>query len=163
MKRVASALAAASVLLFFLLYAQSPAGDKQKPPKPVRFEITKDLIILDVKINGKGPFTFFLDTGAGATLLTPKVAKSLGLKLERRGDAAFALGEKSELSLGRVASISIGDTSIKDFEIAVLDIDNISKGVGRQLDGIIGYTFLKGFRITIDYPKQTVLFEPGGK
>ena len=73
------------------------------------------------------------------------------------------LGAKSELSWGRVEFISIGDTMIKDLEIAVLDIDNISKNVGKQLDGIIGHSFLKSFKVTIDYPRQTVIFESRGK
>ena len=32
----------------------------------------------------------------------------------------------------------------------------IGQAVGTQVDGIVGYNFLRGFRVTIDYPAATL-------
>ena len=40
-----------------------------------------NLIFADVKINGKGPYNFVVDTGASQTALSQKLARDLGLKV----------------------------------------------------------------------------------
>src|SRR5581483_1499663 len=38
-------------------------------------------VILDsVYVNGRGPFTFLMDTGAQSTVITPELARKLGVK-----------------------------------------------------------------------------------
>ena len=39
------------------------------------------LLVVPVQVNERGPFAFILDSGAGTTLLTPALAKSLGVTL----------------------------------------------------------------------------------
>lgn len=40
-----------------------------------------------------------------------------------------------------------------------MDLTGISKAVENDIDGIVGYNFLRRFRVSIDYPRQTVAFE----
>ncbi len=54
-----------------------PAGQL---PQPVRFRINKDRgLLLSAWINGRGPFVFALDTGAGMNLITARVVNELQL------------------------------------------------------------------------------------
>ncbi len=164
MRHALTAMAATSALMVGIVCAPSAAEVKPARPNPVPFTLANQLILLDVRINGKGPFTFVLDTGAGATLLSPELASTLGLKrLGKKGNAVGAAGGKSDVSFGRVESISVGDVTAKNYEVAVLDLADVGKGAGKQLDGILGYTFLRHYRITIDYPKKIVLFEKDRK
>ena len=44
-----------------------------------------------VYVNGKGPYTFTLDTGATATTISPKIVEELGIETYD-GDKALATG-----------------------------------------------------------------------
>jgi predicted aspartyl protease len=145
----------------FGFVAGPPAAAAERPasPKAIHFEIKKEVILLDVTVDGKGPYKFLLDTGAGATVLSPDLAKALALKSDKKGDAVGAGGGKSDVSVARVKSVAIGDTRRDDLEVVILDIANVGSAIGITLYGIVGYTFLREYRVVIDYPGQTVQFE----
>jgi hypothetical protein len=51
---------------------------------------------------------------------------------------------------------------VRDLEVAVSDVLSfVSTVAGHPLDGIIGYTFLRRFRVTIDYPRARLTLTPG--
>src|SRR4029453_4901838 len=59
-------------------YAVIEAPDQ---PAPIPLRKALNLIFTDVKINGKGPYNFVVDTGASQTALSQKLARDLGLKV----------------------------------------------------------------------------------
>ncbi len=122
-----------------------------KPDKP--------LIILETMVNDKGPFRFVLDTGAGGTILSPALAKELGIEPAKQDKTSKATGAGGEVRLGKVKSLRIGQARVERLDVAVMDLAGISKAIETDLDGIVGYNFLKRFRVTIDYRGQTVTFE----
>src|SRR2546428_9317447 len=48
------------------------------------FRLLNNHVYIEAKVNGKGPYTFIVDTG-GHTLLSPRVAAEAGLKVEGAG------------------------------------------------------------------------------
>src|SRR5262249_39041861 len=42
-------------------------------------------------------------------------------------------------------------------------LDNLSERIGANLDGNIGYSFLKSFRLTIDYPRSVLKLDGTGE
>jgi predicted aspartyl protease len=113
----------------------------------------KPLILVPTSINGKGPYDFALDTGASMTILSGELVQSLGVSrgVSRTGVGA---GGSVEVSLASVDSLAIGRVEVKRLQVAVMDLDILSQAVGVRLMGIIGYNFLRSFRVTIDYPKK---------
>src|SRR5262249_31906819 len=65
---------------------------------PYRTTIPKHIVVR-VKINGKGPFNFILDTGAPAMFIATKVGKLAGLK---NGPDGWAVMDKLEIEGGIV-------------------------------------------------------------
>jgi predicted aspartyl protease len=129
--------------------------------KPVPFRLAKPdkpLILLETTVNGKGPYRFVLDTGAGLTMISPQLAKRAGVRRDEAQKAVGA-GGSVEVHFGTVKALAIGEMQIEGLKVGIMDLANISKAIETDIDGIVGYNFLSKFRVTIDYPKQTVTFE----
>jgi hypothetical protein len=128
---------------------------------PVPFQLAKPdkpLILLETTVNGKGPYRFVLDTGAGLTMISPELAK----KVEVQGDEAqkaVGAGGNIDVHFGTVKALAIGETRIEALKVGIMDLSGISKAIDTNIDGIIGYNFLSRFRVSVDYPKQAVTFE----
>jgi predicted aspartyl protease len=108
------------------------------------------LILLPVRVNGRGTFDFILDTGAGTSLLSSDLAKELDVKTigSKEGQSA---GGKVSVSLAKVGSLAVGETKLDDVDVGIVDLSHIAKTIGAKIDGDLGYNFLKHFRVTINY------------
>jgi hypothetical protein len=116
------------------------------------------LIVLDVMVNGKGPYKFGLDTGAsGGARVSQQVAKDLDLPVVGQAEG-IGLGP-NKLSLPLVkASLTLGPIHFDDIQAAVHDIPTSS---GQPVDGVLGFDLFKDYLLTIDYPNGTVSVAPG--
>jgi predicted aspartyl protease len=113
---------------------------------------TKPLVMVPVGVNGRGPFAFAVDTGASATVLSPALADTLGIG---RGESAAMTGAGGMLqaTVCRVTSLAIGGAALDDLTVVVSDfLGPIGQAVGTRVDGVVGYNFLREFKVTIDYP-----------
>lgn len=108
------------------------------------------LILLPVKVNGQGPFDFIFDTGAGTSLLSSELARRLEVKVigSKQGQSA---GGKVSVSLAKVDSLAVGETRLDDVDVGIVDLGHIGKAIAANIDGDLGYNFLKHFCISIDY------------
>ncbi len=117
-------------------------------PTRIKFQTTdtQPFIMLPTYLNGKGPFDFVLDTGASMSIVTEELAGLIGIEGKEPKEALGAAGKRMTTFLGRVDSVSIGETKVKNLEVGIMN--ELPKCVGR---GAIGYNFLKDFILTIDY------------
>ncbi|HEV3077810.1 MAG TPA: aspartyl protease family protein [Thermoanaerobaculia bacterium] len=121
----------------------------------VPFELLNKHIYLDVRLGGKGPFRLLCDTG-GANIVTPGLAKTLGLKpegaLQGRG-----VGDKSEdIGLVKVASLQVGGATLRDQVFAVFNLGPLTSAEGAPVNGLIGYEVFKRFVVRVDYEHRTL-------
>jgi predicted aspartyl protease len=135
--------------------ALSPSSTK------VKFRLAggaQPLILLPVHVNGRGPFDFILDTGAGTSLLTPELAKQLEIKTigSKEGQSA---GGKVAVSLAKVESLAVGEARFQDVDLGVVDLSQVGQTIGTKIDGDLGYNFLKHFRVTINYVAGEIHFD----
>ena len=111
-------------------------------------------------VNGKGPFNFAVDTGASVTVISKQTAEKLGISenpsTQKKGHCC---GGEVDMSPTTAESVQVGDIEVKDIQIALMDLTTISKCVGTDLEGIIGNSFMKHYRVVIDYPNNTISFE----
>ena len=55
------------------------------------------------------------------------------------------------------ASQAVGHTRVENLSVVVADfLTMLSQAVMTKLDGVIGYNFLKRFKVTIDYLNETL-------
>jgi predicted aspartyl protease len=108
-------------------------------------------VLVRAKINGSGPVTLILDTGADATLISPAALSRLGLSPLNEPPLTLK-GVTGVGYAGRVwvDFIEVGQTRVGPLLIAVFDA--ALKGA----DGLLGRDFLSHLKVTID-PKENVV------
>lgn len=117
---------------------------------------TKPLVMVPTLVNGRGPYSFAVDTGASATVLSPALADALGIELAE-SPALTGAGGTLNATVGRVATLSVGSATADGLGVVVSDfLGPIGEAVGTRIDGVVGYNFLRGFKVTIDYPGSTL-------
>jgi hypothetical protein len=120
----------------------------------VKFLKTDPLPVLNVRVNGGKEVTFFIDTGGSEVTLDTDFAKELGAPQFGAVQGTFSGGQHTEVQLGRIESLTIGDWTIKNVPTAMLPLRQLSGGFGvKQIDGIIGTTLFYHFLATMDYPR----------
>jgi serine protease DegQ len=127
------------------------------PPKTTTFEIPYRLtdtkhVLVRVKINGKGPFNFIIDTGAPALIMTEAVGKKVGGK-EEDGWLTF---DKFELEGGLSVPNPRG-VAIDMFQLKGMNAMGLA---GVELHGVIGYNVLAQYRIEYDFTETKLKWTP---
>jgi hypothetical protein len=118
----------------------------------VKFVQADPLPVVTVRVNGGEEVTFFIDTGGSEVALDSDFAKELGLPQFGAVQGTFSGGEHAEVQNGRIASLRLGDWTIKNLPAAMLPLRQLSKELGvERIDGIIGTTLLYHFLATLDY------------
>ena len=116
------------------------------------------LILIPVSVNGEPARDFILDTGAGTTLLSPEFARELNVEITGSKEGQSA-GGKTTVQLGQVRSMTVGRRSRDQVDVAIIDLSHLSRAVGAQIHGDLGYNFLRHFRLTIDFRRNKIRFD----
>ena len=108
-------------------------------------------VLVQVRINGLGPITLILDTGAETTLIAPSVLWRLGISAEN----APPLTLKGVTGIGYASRawvdfIEVGETRVGPLLIAVYEADL------KRADGLLGRDFLSHLNVTIDSKEKVV-------
>jgi len=143
-------------------------GDKNKDA--ISFTLVKNLIIVPLYINNKGPFNFILDTGVGPLIITdPTLIDSIGIKISRSIKIS-GLGKGNEIDayVSNDIAAQLGKASINNIPTAILkkDIFGLSNYLGMKIYGLLGYYFFNSFVVEIKYTSKRLLFKnpsAGGK
>ena len=114
-------------------------------------------VMIKASVNGKGPYLFYLDTG-GHNILSPRLARELGLKVEGSGRSGGAGEGTVETGYAKVASIDAGGAVLKNQTMVILETSPPDV-VGELIGGVLGVQFFERFVTRIDYERNTVTFE----
>lgn len=113
------------------------------------------IALVPVTINGKGPYTFALDTGASQSLVDAAVAKELGVAKSGDSHPVAGITEVTNVRTIKVASWSVGSVRLPPTSVvaANLPFGNADHGV----QGLLGSDMLSAFDIvTIDYEHEVL-------
>lgn len=149
--------------------AVAPAVGGQQPARPVdRAPADAAPNLLDawidaygrptaaVTINGAGPYSFLVDTGATTTVVGARHAEAMGLEplglVRVNGTTGTA-----ELPMASASLLSAGALRMRNLRVAL--IDEISFA---QWDGILGADVFVGRRLTFDIARKVVRLERSG-
>ena len=109
-----------------------------------------------VSIEGKGPFSFVIDTGAERTVLATGIAKQLALESEKPA-RMMSIAGTSMVDMVYVPSLQLGRKNYDGLITPVL----AAKHIGA--DGILGLDGLQDQRIVFDFVKNEIAIEDGAR
>jgi hypothetical protein len=153
--------------------AESPsAAARQAPARPVAKPVetdTKSIVpfemlvtnhmLVEARINDKGPFHLIFDLGAPITLLNNRSSEAAGV-VKPSAPKSFLFGMRGEAV---VDHLNVGRLNADKLPVIVLDhpvLKALEDVTGRPIDGIMGFTFFARFKTTIDYHAHEMKFEP---
>ena len=134
------------------------AGGKQQVVE-VPFDFYKNEIILQVKVNGKGPYNMMLDTGTDPSAIDLATAREIGLKVHTLGKPGTGGGTDVNLTYyTEMPLVEVSGFTVKNVETLALDLSKVSERLGKPLHGVLGHSVLNGRVVQIDYPNHVVRF-----
>src|SRR5262245_9816807 len=115
-----------------------------------------NLLLVPVKINGQYEGNFVVDTGAVTTVISHNMAAKLGVTENTPGakvDLGLAGVGGFEGVVLRVPNVTINTGKNRESypQVVSIDLKEISKMVGTEVAGIIGFDFFEEYKLTLDY------------
>nr|WP_068889690.1 aspartyl protease family protein [Pedobacter panaciterrae] len=148
--------------------AQQFSFNGSRTKNAVNFTLIRNLVIIPLYINNKGPYDFILDTGVGPLVITDtSIVKDLNLK-DLRPIKITGLGKGMEIDafLSNEVSAKVNKATINYIPTAILktDILGLSNYMGTRIYGLLGYYFFNSFTVEINYSSKRIVFSlPGTK
>ena len=154
--RLATVVSLTVLWLAFAAAEPQPAANKAAFTLP--FELIDNRVFIEVRLNGKGPYHFILDTGAGADV-GDHVARQLGLELADAGEGQGVGEKKQHFSRTRIAEVQVGELRMRDIEFGVTPLDDSPQVFGtKPVDGIIGRQVFERMVVKHNYIERILTF-----
>lgn len=112
------------------------------------------LVGVPVNINGSDSFDFVLDTGAGGTVITQQLAKKLQLTTKPFPGLVKGVGGDAKMEIASIEHFKVAISTQENLQIIVTDLAKVAPKAAKIKNGIIGYNFLKNYKVILDYPNQ---------
>jgi predicted aspartyl protease len=149
---------------------QAPMHAGPQVPAPARIEVPGDGVILlmqdmegrpviDLKINGKGPYRFVLDTGATTTVVSDELSRELSLT-PPDGVQVASVGGGPAPAIVAIHDLRIGNAVLEGMIAAVMPLGSLLKGENAPR-GVLSAANFPGYLLTYDYPGKHISIKKG--
>lgn len=126
-------------------------------PRIIPIQLTeRGHIFVTVRVNNSEPLWFILDSGSPVSLLDKNLIKDLKLKVEAVGEATGAGEGADEALLASGVSLDLSGIKLRNQEIPAIDFKRLEKSLGREIDGMLGYDFIRRFVVEVDYEAKVL-------
>ena len=137
--------------------------DIEKPaPNEIDAEFGNDgSIFVEGLINHSVKARLVVDTGASVVVLTPPLAKKLGITPEQaigKGRVTFANGTQADAYVVKLSNLKIGSLEANNVEACVLNAYNQNPNA-EPMDGLLGMSFIDRYHMHVDTAKKKLIFE----
>ena len=147
------------VALFFACAVSVPGQNSSVAVAPMHFRGL--MPVVEVKINGQGPFAFTIDTGAG---MQADIDTSVATQLKLVPNGKVITGDPSGqndrvVETTRLDTITFGGAEFRNVT-AVIRPQRITRDYP-NVDGILGFALFSDYLLTLDYPAMQVRLARG--
>lgn len=140
----------------------TPAASRASIPRPVRLrEVRGRGLLVSVWLNSTGPFTLAVDTGAGTTLISPRVAGAARLNVRSASGRSIAglSGRGVAVDEANIQTLAVGDRA----NVFPGSLDAmVTSSLPADIDGVLDPTqAFSPFGYVIDIPRlELSAFDP---
>ncbi len=106
---------------------------------------------------------FILDTGSAGISLDTATCVRLGITLTPTDKVVKGLGAAKTVSFAMGHTLKLPGLTVDSLNFHVNDYELISQVYGIQVDGIIGYSFLSRYIVTVDYDTEEIIINSKGR
>jgi len=153
-----------------MLVAHAQMHDGPHIPVPARISVPPDGItvpmqdmggrpVVELKINGKGPYRFILDTGAMTTVIADDLSRELSLAPPQGLHVASPDGETVP-AIVMVDDLGIGDATLEGVIAAVMPLGGLLKEENAPR-GILSAASFPGYLLIYDYLSSNIAIRKG--
>ena len=141
-------------------------------PKMISAKAKDGQMLMNVLLNDKVRVSLILDSGAGAMVLTRRVADQLGIDADKlaKNRIQVADGRWVDMGFTKIPNVKVqnieftGSENNKKPGVEAKEVDTCiilegSTGKDKFSDGLLGMAYLQNFKFKADYKNATVTFE----
>jgi clan AA aspartic protease (TIGR02281 family) len=116
-------------------------------------------LMVDAVLNSKVPGIFIVDTGATFTSISREMADDLNLDLQNCEKITITTANgRIQVPKVKIKRLALKGIVGHDIEATVMDIKP-----GSSFSGLLGLSFMKQYRVTIDADSRQLIFQNNGK
>jgi predicted aspartyl protease len=131
-----------------------PEIDRTTTTQDIAFKIDRsDRMTVPVRLGGKGPYRFLVDTGADRTAVSTAIARDLGLVSGPVATLHSVTGTSS-VRTANVPELELTHNRVRSVEAPLLEAANMGA------DGILGVDSLRSQRVLFDFKAQMISIVP---
>lgn len=163
--QLADGILATAMLSDFILTVNYPGNQlelaRKRTPSISSSEVLpawyfSNLLLVPVDVNGQHRGNFIVDTGAVTTVISHGMAANLGINENTPGakiDLGIAGVGGFEGVVLRVPNVTFKTAKSSEVfpQVVSIDLKQISKMIGTEVSGVVGYDFFDQYKLTLDY------------
>lgn len=154
MRRILRSCVAASMLAC-LCASPSAQADKSRAIE-APFELTAGHVVVFAKVNGTGPYNMLLCTGSNASVIESGLARQMKVAAMPVSVAGGKALPPFSMVFPDLDRVEIGGFEARHVEAVAARLDSLSRRLGIQVHGTLGYSFLRNRAVRIDYARQVI-------
>lgn len=156
-------------ILCFLLLTQA-MGQQSRGNQQARYltkfpftQLTGGIIVLKAVFNDiPDSLNFILDTGSGAISLDSTTAAEFHIPNYPSGRTISGIAGRREVNYTRYNTLKLPGLKVDSLDFYINDYNILSSVYGIKVDGIIGYSFLSRYIVSINYDSMFIqVYTPG--
>jgi predicted aspartyl protease len=131
-----------------------PASHGRKGGRAVATSADGTLVFVPVRVNGRGPYEFVLDTGSSNSSVDRSLVRRLGLPRTGQQHRVQGVTGSGTVPIVKVRQWTIGGVPLRAHSLAVVDL-------GMGVSGLLGSDELRHFSsVTLDFQHDRINFRP---
>jgi Aspartyl protease len=146
----------AFIILPLLLSGVTSALAANEPLATVMARKDGQLMFVEVRVAGAGPFWFCIDTGAPHSVVDPYIVKQVGLQTLRSATVTGTGQGAVQVEHAAPAVMSLGSLHVKVQEPWVIDLSGVP--IPKWTHGLIGAEFFENYVVEVDPEKPSLRF-----
>jgi hypothetical protein len=137
------------------------ADSAPKFPIEIPMRLNGGMPMIELMVNGQGPFLFGIDTGAqGGSRIDASLVEKLKLESSGQVQATDGSGRNPQTAdTFKLDSIVIGNLQFADVTAGSRNFKNSPRPL--KIDGIVGLSLFSDYLVTLDSPKKLLRFARG--